>query len=40
MAQLSFESCVAVQRQNPLASGANDTPGALNEGTAKGLDLL
>ena len=39
MTQLSFESCVAVHRQNQLAGGANDAPGALNEGTAKGLDL-
>ena len=39
MTQLSFESCVAVHRQNQLAGEANDAPGALNEGTAKGLDL-
>ena len=39
MTQLSFESCVAVHRQNQLAGGANDAPGALNEGTAKGRDL-
>ena len=39
MTQLSFESCVTVHRQNQLAGGANDAPGALNEGSAKGLDL-
>ena len=39
MTQLSFESCVTVHRQNQLAGGANDAPGALNEGLAKGLDL-
>ena len=39
MTPLSFESCVAFHRQNQFAGGANDAPGALNEGTAKGLDL-
>ena len=39
MAKLSFESFVTVHRQDRFTGCANDAPGALNEGTAKGFDF-
>ena len=39
MAELSFESFVTVHRQDRFTGWANDAPGALNEGTAKGFDF-